>query len=86
MDASFIQRHIAFGNAQEASALFKGFGPQFGDFFQFFSVMEQAIFFTICENILRNGVVDACYIRKQGRTCCIQVNADAIYTVFYDTA
>ena len=86
MDASFIQRHIAFGNAQETSTLFKGFGPQFGNFFQFFPVMEQAVFFTICENIFRNGVVDACYIRKQSGTCCIQVNANAVYTVLHDTA
>ena len=86
MNASFIQRHIAFGNAQEAGALFKGFGTQFGHFFQFFPVMEQTVFFTICENIFRNGVVDACYIRKQSRACGVQVNANTVYAVFHHAA
>ena len=86
MDASLIQRHIAFGNAQETSTLFKGFGTQFGNLLQFFPVMEQTIFFTICENIFRNGIVDACHIRKQSRTCSVQVNAYAVYTVFHHAA
>ena len=66
MNTGAIQRVLPARDPEETGTLLKGFRTQFGNFQKLFSRSEAAVFLTVCDNILRNGLADTGNIAQQG--------------------
>ena len=66
MNTGVIQKILPTGDPKETGTLLVGFRTQFGNFEKLFSRSEAAVFLTVCDNVLRNGLADTGNIAQKG--------------------